>query len=61
MLKTVEELGDDLCTYCPLEDWQKGVRFGVMCEGRRCDDAYDAYLERWAEDNGYIKDTEPSA
>jgi hypothetical protein len=42
------DMGDDLCKYCPLE--KKGV-YGVDggymagCEGSRCDDAYDNYLE----------------
>lgn len=43
-----DDMGDDLCKYCPLE--KKGV-YGVDggymagCEGSRCDDAYDNYLE----------------
>ena len=45
-----EDLGDNLCDYCPLE--KKGV-YGVPggfvagCEGSRCDDAYDNYLEHF--------------
>lgn len=43
-----DDMGDDLCKYCTLEN--KGV-YGVDggyvagCEGSRCDDAYDNYLE----------------
>jgi hypothetical protein len=43
-----DDMGDDLCKYCPLE--KKGV-YGVDggymagCEGSRCDDAYENYLE----------------
>lgn len=43
-----DDMGDDLCKYCPLE--KKGI-YGVDggymagCEGSRCDDAYDNYLE----------------
>jgi len=43
-----EELEDLLCEYCPLE--KKGVfsvpgGFVAGCEGSRCDDAYENYLE----------------
>ena len=53
MKLTKEELGDDLCKYCPLE--KKGV-YGVDggymagCEGSRCDDAYDNYMDIMGEE-----------
>jgi len=46
-----DDMGDDLCKYCPLE--KKGV-YGVDggymagCEGSRCDDAYENYLDECA-------------
>jgi len=47
-IKTIEELGEDVCEYCPLEDNQKGVHcYGgepVMCVGC-CPQAYEAYLD----------------
>lgn len=42
------ELGDDLCKYCLLEKkGAYGVDGGFMagCEGSRCDDAYENYLQ----------------
>lgn len=47
---SIEELGDELCNYCPLDDNQKHVRstssgMPIMCEGSRCGDAYDNYLD----------------
>lgn len=44
---TKDDMGDDLCKYCPLEKkGVYGVNGGYMagCEGSRCDDAYDNYL-----------------
>lgn len=47
----VEPCDDDelLCEYCPLENEQKGVHnYGsgpVMCEGARCEEAFDAWVE----------------
>ena len=45
-----EDLGDDLCEYCPLEEDQKGSHqypngIVVMCEGSHCEAAYDNYVE----------------
>ena len=46
-----DDMGDDLCKYCSLE--KKGV-YGVDggymagCEGSRCDDSYENYLEQGA-------------
>ena len=47
-IETIEDLGDELCEYCPLE--KKGV-YSVPggsvagCEGSHCAIAYDIYLE----------------
>lgn len=50
--KSIDELGDDLCDYCPLE--KKGV-YGspggdIGCEGVACESAYISYLECWEEE-----------
>ena len=49
VVKSQDELSDKLCEYCPLE--KKGVYsvpggFAAGCEGSRCDDAYENYLEK---------------
>lgn len=41
--KTMSDLGDELCKYCPLDNPNTGPH--NLCEGRSCDEAYDAYLE----------------
>ncbi len=48
MPKEIEELGDELCNHCPLE--KKGAYhtpgcLSVGCEGSRCNEAYDNYLD----------------
>ena len=47
--KTIEELDEDLCHYCPLPEESQGVHcYGglpVMCEGSCCPEAYQNYLE----------------
>ena len=45
-----EELGDELCEYCPLPKNQRGVYsvpggFAAGCEGSKCDLAYETYQE----------------
>ena len=50
---TADELSDDLCLYCPLDDGEKGTH-GVpngyiSCEGRCCQEAYEMYIEEWTE------------
>jgi hypothetical protein len=50
MKKSIEELEERLCDYCPLEDCQKGVHcYGgepVMCiDSGCCPVAYASYLE----------------
>lgn len=47
--KQKEELEDDLCKFCPLEN--KGVYsvpggFVAGCEGSKCEEAYENYLEQ---------------
>jgi len=51
-----EELGEQLCNYCPLEDSNKGVHcYGdlpVMCvDTGCCVQAYENYLEEFEEEN----------
>ena len=50
------EGSDKLCDYCPLPDECKGTHcYGgnpVMCEGRRCKEAAEAYLEEMEEEDG---------
>lgn len=42
---------EDLCAYCPLDDSAKGVHcYGgnvIMCEGKRCKDAMEAWTEEF--------------
>lgn len=50
VLKTKEELGEELCNYCELDDSEKGVHnYGngpVMCfDSSCCDRAYERYIE----------------
>ena len=52
-INDVDDLSDDLCLYCPLDDGGKGTR-GVpngyiSCEGRCCQEAYEMYIEEWTE------------
>ena len=44
-INNVDDLSDDLCLYCPLDDGEKGTH-GVpngyiSCEGRCCQEAYE--------------------
>lgn len=48
-IKQIEELDEELCKYCPLPDELKGIhptpsRY-IACEGRKCNNAYERYLE----------------
>lgn len=48
-INNVDDLSDDLCLYCPLDDGEKGTH-GVpngyiSCEGRCCQEAYEMYIE----------------
>lgn len=50
-----EQLGDELCEFCP---WRKGEidhTFNSLCEGSYCDDAFDNFLD---ENEGYFDDEE---
>lgn len=47
-------LDEELCDYCPLPNECKGVYstpggHSAGCEGRRCKEAYEAYLEEFEE------------
>jgi len=45
--KTMVELGEDLCDYCPLnpEDLYDAPWGMIYCKGDGCQEAYDRYLE----------------
>lgn len=47
MIKTMEELAEELCDFCPLsEDQRKCTVFNPEgCGGAYCEEAYDTYLE----------------
>lgn len=42
-------MDEDLCKYCPIPEEHQGVHcYGghpIMCEGAKCPEAYDAYME----------------
>jgi hypothetical protein len=45
-----DELGDELCNFCPLDENRKGTYstpggLSAGCEGSHCDIAYDNYVE----------------
>jgi len=46
MLKTIEELGDDICDYCRYTE-NGPVNTGPhnLCEGAGCDEAYERYID----------------
>jgi hypothetical protein len=49
VIKTADELGDELCKFCPLDENRKGVYsvpggFSGGCEGSHCSDAYENYV-----------------
>ena len=49
-MKPAEELGEDLCEYCPLDEDKRGVRGGpngpiFMCNSSGCEEAYENYKE----------------
>lgn len=46
----IEELGDELCNYCPLPEEYRGTYstpggISAGCEGSHCEEAYELYLE----------------
>lgn len=54
MPKTIDELDEELCSYCPLPEESQGVHcYGglpVMCEGSHCKEAYQNYLDTYEEE-----------
>lgn len=56
---TIDELGDNIHDYCPLDDYQKGVHGTPngysACEGCCCDMAYESYLEEFENDHKIYK------
>lgn len=47
-IKTADQLGDELCYYCPLtERGTQSVNTSPfdLCEGRKCSEAYERYIE----------------
>ena len=52
-IKSKDELGEELCDYCPLEEWKKGYTSMHSCEGCRCDEAYQNYLDDEDDDDGF--------
>lgn len=49
MVRSMEDMGDELCDFCSCPDENKGMHLGPNgpygCEGRWCGEAYDYYLE----------------
>lgn len=50
-----DELGEDLCNYCDIDENEKGVHGTpdgpvMCCDSGMCDVAYDNYLERYEEE-----------
>lgn len=43
-VKSIEDLDEDLCIYCPIEGPVNTNQFN-LCEGCRCDEAYERYLD----------------
>ena len=53
MIKTSEELGEDLCKYCSYTEYGiKKVNTGPwnLCEGSYCKEAYERYCEEQEEE-----------
>lgn len=55
-IKSIEELGAELCTHCQLDEKHRGVRsYGkapVYCfESALCDEAYQRYLDDMEDQN----------
>ena len=54
MPKTIEELAEDLCDYCEWTEYgHTKVNTGPwnLCEGARCEQAYQHYLETATEED----------
>jgi hypothetical protein len=53
MIKTIEELGEELCQYCRFTEYgerKANTNPHNLCEGRFCDEAYEYYLEAMKEE-----------
>jgi hypothetical protein len=55
-IKTLQELGEELCKYCPLPKECQGAYSSpgglvIGCEGSHCDKAYEIYLDVMASDS----------
>lgn len=49
----IEELGEELCNHCPCTDYgisEVNTGYWNLCEGCRCQEAYQNYLEENVED-----------
>lgn len=48
-MRSMEDMGDELCDYCPIPDEAKGIHVTPngysACEGSRCPVAYERYKE----------------
>lgn len=57
-LLNIEELGDDLCNYCPMTDcgsYSVNTSHFNLCEGRSCEEAYECYEEEFLEEQEELK------
>lgn len=55
LIKSKEELGDELCKYCLNTECGELSCIGtpdgyILCEGEWCDEAYSSYLEKEEEE-----------
>lgn len=44
-----EQLGEELCAYCPWKSGGYGHAPGAVCEGNFCEEAADAFLDENAD------------
>ena len=54
-MKTMQELGEELCLYCPCTEFGlTKVSTGPwnLCEGRSCDEAYENYCYETESEGG---------
>jgi hypothetical protein len=60
-MKDKDELGEDLCNYCPLAEDLRGVHAPPVgsCEGSRCDEAFQTYMtgldSKWNDHEGWMQ------
>ncbi len=52
--EAIQELfeSETLCEYCDISQCQSAPDGGIWCEGARCDEAYDSYIEEHGEYTG---------